>query len=135
LVNLADYIGTLCSTLMRGALADRSIQVCLDTDEIWMEAHEAWRVGLILSELVRNAVRHGLAGRPGAVALRLVAQAGRVECFGGGNGESDKAVRAGRGMRIINGLAAELGGAVEWWFEPSGCLARLTVQGPQAASA
>jgi hypothetical protein len=33
----------------------------------------------------------------------------------------------GRGRRLARAIAAELGGSVDWWFSPTGSLARLEV--------
>jgi two-component sensor histidine kinase len=44
-------------------------------------------------------------------------------------------MRPGRGQRLVQALAAELGGFIEWRFVPAGCRARLQFPTTRAADA
>lgn len=133
-VNLADYVGEVCASLSRASLADRGVRLTVDTDEIWEGSPRAWRIGLVIAELVRNAARHGLAGRDGEIAVRLTRRDAVIYCVVGDNGVRAFAPRPGRGVSLVRALAAELGGSVDWRFGEDGCLAGLQVpvEGPRA---
>jgi two-component sensor histidine kinase len=90
------------------------------TDEIWLEAERCWRIGLIVSELIRNAARHGLKGRSGSIVVALSGADRKVRCLVSDDGCAMPDPPEGRGRRLVRTLAAELGGEVDWWFTPSG---------------
>jgi two-component sensor histidine kinase len=124
-MDLGDYIGRLCSAYSRASLAERRIWISVDTEEIRLASERCWRVGLIVTELVRNAARHGLAGRCGAIAVSLAWRSGRVTCLVRDNGFAAANAYPGRGLRLAQSLAAELGGSVSWEFSAQGTQARL----------
>lgn len=124
-VDLADYIGRLCASLAKAGLADNRVRIAVETDDVWLAADRCWRIGLIVAELVRNAACHGPSGGPGAIVVRIEEDAGRLSCMVCDNGRAGANPRPGRGLQLARSLAAELGGSVEWWFTPAGCLTRL----------
>ncbi|HYG48649.1 MAG TPA: sensor histidine kinase [Allosphingosinicella sp.] len=126
-VNLANYLGELCASLSRASLAERGVRIALRTDEIRVAPDTAWRIGLILAELVRNACRHGLDGGAGAIAVRVTEHRGIILCLVADSGRGSPDSRMGRGRRLARAIAGELGGSVDWWFSPTGSLARLEV--------
>jgi two-component sensor histidine kinase len=124
-LNLADYIGALCASLAQTAPEETRAQVTLQADDVWLEAGWCWRIGLILAELMRNAIRHGLRRGPGEIAIRVVDQPDHIVFLVADNGCAPPNPKPGRGQRLIRSLAIELGGDIHWWFTPEGCLARL----------
>ena len=126
-VDLADYTDRLCSAISRASLAPRQIHLTVHAEEIWLSSARAWRIGLAIAELVRNAARHGLAGQSGAIAVSLAERDGEILCGVGDNGSSAAECQPGRGVGLVRALAAELGGSADWRFAADGCLARLHV--------
>jgi two-component sensor histidine kinase len=126
-VNLADYIGDLCASISRASLAERRAHLTVETDDIWLPSPRAWRIGLVIAELVRNAARHGLGGRSGAITVQLTQREGQILCGVGDNGRCAKSPRPGRGLGLVQALAAELGGSADWRFGDRGCVALLRV--------
>ncbi|WP_293675828.1 sensor histidine kinase [uncultured Phenylobacterium sp.] len=124
-VNLADYVGRLCAAFSKSTLADRGVSLAVETDDIWLASDRAWRLGLAVSELVRNAARHGLAGRSGAIVVRLSLAGSDVVCTVSDDGVVLAGARPGRGVGLVRALALELGGVCDWWFTPRGAFARL----------
>jgi len=123
-LNLASYVTQLCACVSEARLAERRIMLTVRADDILLDPERCWRVGLILAELVTNASRHGLCGRPGAIDVEIAEQDGAVICRVCDDGRGVPG-RPGRGSRIVQGLAAELGGTVAWHFATGGCTARL----------
>ncbi|WP_309643305.1 sensor histidine kinase [Phenylobacterium sp.] len=135
LVNLADHVGRFCALLATSTFSARGVRFAVEAEEIWLSDDRAWRLTLILAELVRNAARHGLAGGSGAILVRVARDAGQIHCLVCDNGGAPCDPIPGRGSRLTHVLAAELGGTVEWTFLPGGCLARLQIpEGPSIAS-
>lgn len=124
-MDLADYVAQLCACLAKAPLAENGLRLTVDADEVWLDAGRCWRVGLIIAELVRNAARHGLSGTAGAIWVLVEDAADRVCCSVCDDGGGAPGVRAGRGRRLVQALAVELGGSVEWTFAPTGCCVRL----------
>ena len=129
-LNLADYVAHLCATLAQAAPADACVRVTLDTDDVWMDAQRCWRIGLILAELVRNAMRHGLRRGPGEVAIRVLDRLDHVVCLVCDNGCAMEHPAPGRGQQLVRSLAIELGGDIDWQFTPRGSMARLQAPVP-----
>jgi two-component sensor histidine kinase len=125
-IDLADYVAALCAQLAQALLADTGVRLTVDADEVWLDAERGWRVGLIIAELVRNAARHGLRDRPGDIRVEIADIAGRIHCRVFDDGEGVTVARVGRGRRIVQALAADLGGTMHWSFSPSGCAVCLT---------
>jgi two-component sensor histidine kinase len=122
---LGEYLSELCAQFSEASLADRGVRLAVSTEEVWMDSVRCWRVGLIIAELIRNAARHGFGGGAGEIGVALGVTWGTVVCTVSDNGSSRQHVTGGRGRRLVEALAAELGGTVEWIFAPSGCRVRL----------
>ena len=120
LVDLSDYLQRLCVSMARARLNERGIDLdfvghCAD-----IAADRCWRVGLIVSELITNAIRHAFADRGGAITVEIGSAADIVHCRVSDNGKSCGSAAPGRGSRIVEALAGELGGCVERQFTATG---------------
>ena len=129
-MDLADYIVQLCACLAHAPLAENGMRLRVTADEVWLDADRCWRVGLIVAELVRNSVRHGPSDGACAIWVLVEEAAGHVRCSVCDNGGGSPGAPAGRGRRLVQVLAAELGGSVAWTFAPSGCRAVLEFDRP-----
>jgi len=129
-MDLADYVGQLCGCLAKAPFAETGVRLTVSSDEIWLDAARCWRVGLIVAELVRNAARHGLSGGAGGIWVEIAEASGRIICQVCDDGRGAPTVRTGRGRRLVQAIAAELGGTVDWTFAPGGCCVRLDFPGP-----
>ncbi|HEV7353961.1 MAG TPA: histidine kinase dimerization/phosphoacceptor domain -containing protein [Brevundimonas sp.] len=95
-----------------------------------LSAEEATPVTLILLEAVNNALEHAFPGRPGRLEIRLDEAEGTRRLTVADDGIGVPAGGAGRteglGLRLVQGLARQLGG--DWDLTPgeTGALARLT---------
>ena len=132
-IDLGDHVGKLCASLSRASLGERGIRLTVTTDEIQLDAARCWRVSLIVSELVRNATRHGLKSRQGSIHVTLNRRGSSVWCVVCDDGCAAFDPPEGRGRRLIRALTTELGGSVEWKFTPCGSVVglRFPVAKPQ----
>lgn len=124
-MDLGLHVGELCACMSRASLGERGIRLTVASDEIPLNAARCWRVGLIVSELVRNAVRHGLKGRQGSIRVALNRSGGRIWCVVCDDGSASADPPEGRGRRLIRALTAELAGSVDWKFTQSGSVVGL----------
>jgi len=120
--NLADHITKICSSYVKATLAGRGVQLTLKVEDAMMPAEKCWRIGLVVAELVRNSARHGLKGKDGRIVVDIAHRAGHVTCIVSDNGSAGGG-SPGRGQRLIRSLIAELGGEIQWFFEPDGTFA------------
>jgi two-component sensor histidine kinase len=112
-VDLAAYVSQLCRALTRARLDERLVSLSLVAEGVSIESHRCWRVGLIISELVTNCIRHGLDGAGGEIAIRITRSRGSVLCTVSDNGRAACGATPGSGAQVVNALAEELGGFVE----------------------
>jgi two-component sensor histidine kinase len=120
LVDAADCVREVCESISQSKLNARDISLKLTIHPLELDAGRCWRLCLILSELITNAARHAFDRRGGRIGIEVRPSEDRIECRVSDNGCAAKAVRMGRGLRIINDLAASLGGHVEFAFSPGG---------------
>ncbi len=120
-VKFAWYVDNLCAHLGRSlGLGDGRIQLELRVADVALPMEHAVPLGLIINELLSNAVKHAFPdGRSGRIVLELLPTTDhqlllRVADDGVGL-RSDFDVRQSRslGLRLIFGLAEQLGGQAE----------------------
>lgn len=111
-VPMRRYFSLLLATLAEGAPAHVALTRTLDVhDDLRLGPDVAVRVGMIVTELLDNALRHAFVGRStGVVALTAQASDGHIVVSvvddGVGNGVAKG--KAGVGSEILEALAAEL---------------------------
>jgi two-component sensor histidine kinase len=126
LMDLSAYLRGLLDALTRASLSERDVRLALIETPVDIDARRCWRVGLIVSELITNAVRHGFRGRSGAITVEVARSAGEVWCWVCDNGRPSPAPRAGNGTHLVDSLAGELGGSVQRRFGADGTTVRLS---------
>ena len=112
-VEMRGYLQGLATQItgsLGGAAADDLI---VDADEVALPTDSAVPIGLIVNELVTNAIKHGYLGGRGSVAIRLRAADGvRIEVEDHGHGvppDFDPGSNTGLGMTIVMALAKQIG--------------------------
>jgi two-component sensor histidine kinase len=125
-VDLGEYLARLCSASMAAGLQERGVRLNLLCEPVHLSSARCWRVGLIVSELVTNGVRHGLRGGPGEVTIELETDGDAVICRICDDGEASPVIQPARGLSVVKGLAADLQGEVCWRFDALGTTAELS---------
>jgi len=125
-MDLSVYLRGLLDALARASLSERGVSLTLIAQPVDIDAQRCWRVGLIVSELVTNAVRHGYRGGSGAIAVEVATSAGQVQCRVRDDGRPVLAPTAGAGTHLVDAFAEELGGFVERQFRRDGTAVLLS---------
>jgi two-component system, sensor histidine kinase PdtaS len=126
-VALGDYLQEIVSK-MEEMRADTAISISLKADRVDVSEHVALPVGIIISELVINSLKHGFPdGRPGKIDIRMWDQGkGEVVVLVADNGAGcGKDAKAGSGTRLTEAMAKQIGGTLTRESGNPGCLARL----------
>ncbi len=139
-VDFGEYATTLSQQLVRSySLAPGQIQLRVDCAPVRLGIDIAVPCGLILNEVVTNAVKHGFAdGREGTIHLRLQ-RSGDGQCLlsvvddGAGLPPAlDLESLSTLGVRLISSLTRQIDGRFELLTTRDGTEARLAIPLPDA---
>jgi two-component sensor histidine kinase len=119
-VDAGIYLRRLCQAIGRSKLDVGDIELLLVERSFHMDSERCWRLGLIVSELITNAVRHAFHGGGGTIRVELLPSASFVECRVTDNGSGAANANHGHGLKIIGALAESLGGRIDIQFGPRG---------------
>ncbi|MDQ7826129.1 MAG: PAS domain S-box protein [Candidatus Eremiobacteraeota bacterium] len=116
-IRLDCYLEQIARSLVKsGSGGKGSVKLALSLEEMKFDGKDASCLGLIVNELVTNALRHGIAGeRGGTVSVSLKENDGfillEVADDGGGlPGAFDLSHAPGLGLDLVSTLAMQLGG-------------------------
>jgi two-component sensor histidine kinase len=133
-VDLGDYLARLLGALARASLDERGVALTLALTlvetGVTLAPARCWRVGLIVAELVTNAVRHAFGDECGAITVDIARSADRVYCRVRDNGRATRPYVAGQGTGVVDALATELGGALDRQFAAQGTTVVLSFPDP-----
>jgi two-component sensor histidine kinase len=119
--NLEDDLEQLCASLTASVLAERRIRLTLASDPVVLSARRSWQVTLIVSELVMNAAKHAFTrSTEGSIVVDIRKVGKTVECAVIDDGAAGAPVAPGRGARIVDALAVDLGGSIARNFSARG---------------
>ena len=124
--DLGDYLCRLCEA-KQVQLEWRNMMVHLVIESrVPLDNARCWRVGLVVSELITNAMRHGPASGADRILVSLVEEAGQIVCRVTDNGGGAETFRLGLGTHLVDALANELKGRIERRFGESGTAITLS---------
>ena len=138
-VAVGPYLTKLCESLAASMISEsRPLTLRVVSDEVIVSSHEAVSLGLVVTELVINALKHAFPGGGGGsitVGYRVEPEGWLLSVRDDGVGmAADPAVaKAGLGTSIIEGLAKQLGAYVENADAAPGLLVTLVMAKPLSA--
>jgi two-component sensor histidine kinase len=124
-IDVSDYIHMLCQSIRSARLDDRGIELVLIAHPLQMRSERCWKLGIIVSELITNSVRHAFDGRSGRIQVELSSAGPYVQCCVIDNGSSQGSGAPGQGLKIIEALAKELDGEIVHRFGAEGAVSML----------
>ena len=115
---IVELVENLCR-LHRGQAGDVRLDFAID--EVELSPEKAVPVGLILNEVVTNSLKYAFDGKGGTIAVAVEALPGdalRLKMRDNGKGlpAAAEAVKpgSGTGMKLIDGLARQIGAKAVW---------------------
>jgi two-component sensor histidine kinase len=133
-VDAAAYLRKLCISMRRSKLDRTKIALVLAARSVSLRSDQCWLLGMIVYELVTNAVRHAFSGDQGEIRIELSIKAGVIECRVLDNGTAPVSKHPGHGLKIIDVLARRLNGHFDQRFSKQGSTSNLVFprsSGPQ----
>ncbi len=119
-IDAADYVRQLAENRLRAHTIGKRIRLATELDEVYLDLENAVPYGIILNELLTNALRHGFPGeRAGEVRISLRAQPDQtiqmvVQDDGVGLPEGfDWHATPSLGFRLVRTLAEQLRARIE----------------------
>jgi two-component sensor histidine kinase len=91
--------------ISRSKLETRGIELILIEQPFRMSADRCWVMGMIVVELITNAVRHAFDGECGTIRVECLKFGGYVECRVSDNGSVMADLTPGNGLHIVEALA------------------------------
>jgi two-component sensor histidine kinase len=120
-IDASAYLRDLCRSISCSKLENRNIELVLGESQFRMSSERCWLLGMIVAELITNAVRHAFGQQGGTIRIECRASGAFVECRVSDNGSASTAhVRPGSGLRIIQALAQKLDAEFQFNFEENG---------------
>jgi len=134
-VDAATYLDELCRDLIASVHqeGDTSIVLKTDIESALLPTDRAIPIGLIVNELVTNAVKYAFpGGAKGTVTVTLKRGLGELRLTVADDGQGLDAQRAdsGLGGRLVDGFAQQLGGQVERKSDRQGTTVELIFPSP-----
>ena len=117
--NVADYLGDLCDNLRTSfARADRHIELHTEIDSIDFDIDGAIACGLIVNELVTNALKHAFGPAGGTIRVSMKSLAGECELRVADDGTGvvsgiDVKNPTSLGLQLVNSLSRQLHGSLD----------------------
>jgi two-component sensor histidine kinase len=127
-IDASAYLHDLCGSISRSKLENRNIELVLVESQFRMSSERCWLLGMIVAELITNAVRHAFDQNGGTIRIECRTSGAFVECRVSDNGSGSTAhVRPGSGLRIIEALAQKLDAEFQFNFKEGGSESVLIV--------
>lgn len=127
-IEMRGYLDRLCTHLQSALKGLRPIAIELDMGAQVMPSKEAITVGLIVNELVTNALKYAFPdGRAGTIRIRL-GPPGFLELVVEDNGIGCLEIEPGSGTRLSRLLAQQLGADIAWENAKPGCRVRVSAR-------
>lgn len=130
-VDAATYLDELCSDLAASIqTGGTAIALATDIDSVLLPTDQAIPIGLIVNELVTNAIKYAFPpNAKGTVQVTFKREAGqlRLTVTDDGAGIDPQRADSGLGNRLVAGFAQQLSGQLERESGSHGTMVRLTL--------
>jgi two-component sensor histidine kinase len=136
-IDAAAYLDGLCRDLVASVQnGGTAISLQTDIDSALLPTDRAIPIGLIVNELVTNAIKYAFApNTKGTIFVTFKRAHGglRLTVADDGKGVDPKRVDSGLGGRLVQGFAEQLGGQLERESGSQGTTVRLILPSPEGS--
>lgn len=122
-VEVQAYLGEICKTLEQSLLPETNIRISRELEPSSLHIDKAVPVGLIVNELITNAIKYAFSGSDEGkiiVRFRLRGANATLTISDNGRGLEGADVRQGVGTRLVRDLTKQIGGTIRVTSRP-GC--------------
>jgi two-component sensor histidine kinase len=117
IIDVAAYMKDLGIAISRSKLAESGVKLTLAANPAWGSSTQCWKLGMIVTELITNSVRHAFDADCGQIRIELTDLGDHLQCTISDNGAMrSRTNRRGTGLRIIESLVASMGGSIDQNF-------------------
>jgi two-component sensor histidine kinase len=118
-VNLCDYLGELCQSLLQSHLPkEKAVDLDLQCVPIQVHLDRSAPLGLVTAEFILNSIKHAFPDGQGRLSVRLEMvqeKLARLVLADNGTGLADDARQVGgSGLRLIDQLARQADATLSW---------------------
>jgi two-component system, sensor histidine kinase PdtaS len=113
-VDSHEFIGGLCAALEKTSSREKHLRFAHPKKSITLPLAQAVALGLIINELVTNSIKYAFPeGDPGTIDVTFESHGTtcHVCVADNGVGKSGEVRGGGRGLRLVEGLAEQIGGS------------------------
>lgn len=138
-VEMCDYLGDLCAALGEALFLRGDIVLECSAAPAQVPRDRAVSIGLIVNELVTNAVKHAFAGRErGHIQVRFGPRPGggwiaSIADDGVGLPQTSERAKTGLGNRLVEAFARQAGGTIHTDSDRTGTRVTVELAAVQAA--
>src|SRR5690554_4779010 len=131
-VHFKPYVIELCDYFKKAfSLEDRQISLCCNCEEFSVDIDKAIPLGLIMNEMVTNAIKHAFeGGEPGEISLNVTSQLGKITIEVEDNGvgiPSESESTTGTGRKLIKIFSDKFKADFDYINKDKGTLARFSI--------
>jgi two-component sensor histidine kinase len=119
------YLRQLCEAISLSKLRTRGVRLELLERELQIDSEQCWRLGMMVSALVANALTHSFVSSPGRIWVAAARRGALIWCRVEDNGISSGSDVENRGLRIVDALARELHGGLEQYQRADVCVSTV----------
>jgi PAS domain S-box-containing protein len=133
-IDIGNYLSKLCETLAQSMIGDsRPITLKVKSAASTVVSHQAVSIGLIVTELVMNALKHAFPGEKKDAAIVVTYQVSdsdwKMTISDNGGGKPDLSAsqkKGGLGTSLVKALAKQLDAGVETVSDGNGTVVTIT---------
>jgi two-component sensor histidine kinase len=133
-LNAEAYLRRLCLAISKSYLDHRNIKLSLAIQPLLLPADTTWRLGMIVYELIINAMQHAFARGGGEIRVAVRRDGALVKCGVRDDGSAAANIRPGHGLKIVDALSRALGGRFVQILGPHGSTSLLIFPSADAAN-
>jgi two-component sensor histidine kinase len=119
------YLRELCEAINLSKLQIRGARLELLEQQLWIDSEQCWRLGMIVSALVANAVTHSFVNSPARIWVAAARRGALIWCRVEDNGRASGSDSENRGLRIVDALARDLHGELEQYQRGDLCVSTV----------
>ena len=120
-IDASAYLRELCGSISRSKLGNRNIELVLVERSLRIPSERCWLIGMVVAELITNAVRHAFDQQGGTIRVEFRTSGAFVECRVSDNGSASSTdIQPGSGLRITEALAQAFGATFQFDFGKDG---------------